>query len=210
MLEFLLSLIFPPKCPICGESVEENGKICDKCFAYALNVRKSNKHSSNVREIFVLTNYENAVKKIIADLKFEKRKSRLKNTDYILEKADKLIREYPPNILAVYVPISRERMKERGFNQVELIFKNWLRKRKISCKEILTRQKATEHQFLLTPEKRAQNVANAFIATVKLNGEDILLLDDIITTGATLEECAKTLKEAGAGRIFALVLSGNR
>ena len=174
-----------------------------------MKVRTIRKHSDYISEFLALSYYKEGIRNLIVDLKFKKQQNRAKVINYILENADGFIREYPKNIFAVFVPISEERRKERGFNQVELMFKNWLENRGIKTANLLIRQKATEHQYMLNPNERRQNVTGAFKSTKKLSGENILLLDDILTTGATLEECAKTLKEAGAGKIFALAFSSD-
>ena len=209
MFEFLINLIFPPKCPICNEHIWKNGELCENCLKKTLNVRESPKYSPLIEEFVVIANYKNGARGLIRDLKFKNKTSRVKNIDYILQQADKFIPKYPKEITAVFVPISKKRMAERGFNQVELMFKEWLKRRKIVYKDILIRAKATEHQYALSPAERIANVKDAFKATEKLDGEDILLLDDILTTGATALECAKTLKAAGAGRIYALMFSGD-
>lgn len=208
MLEFLLNLIFPPKCPVCNERVQNDGEICMECLKKIIKVRYSAKCLPIVEKTITIADYDAGGGKLVKDLKFNNKINRVKSIDYILEKIDRFIPKYPKDIIAVFVPISKKRMEERGFNQVELMFKDWLIKRNISAKDILTREKATKHQYDLTPEEREANVKNAFKATKALNGEKILLLDDILTTGATLTECAKTLKEAGAGKIYALAFAG--
>lgn len=209
MLNFLLNLLFPPKCPICKKYVESDGEVCDKCFAAVLNSRKIYIFSEYIEEFWAIANYKQGAREIIRDLKFKSQIKRVKNINYILNKGNDRIPFYPKDIIAVYVPISKARMKERGFNQVELMFKDWLKEKGIKAEKLLIREKSTEHQFSLNPEERKANVKDAFKATRALNGEDILLLDDILTTGATVTECAKALKEAGAGRIFALVFASD-
>ena len=108
------------------------------------------------------------------------------------------------------MPISKERLKERGFNQVELIFKDWLAVRDIEALEVLIRKRDTKPQFNLSPKERKANIEGAFEVVKDVRDRDILLLDDIFTTGATVYECAKTLKEHGAKDIFVLTLSSNK
>lgn len=209
MLNFLLNLLFPPRCPCCKEYVRNSGEVCDKCFTVVLNSRKVYIFSEYIEEFWAIANYKQCAREIIRELKFKSKKNRVKSVNYILNKAKDYIPVYPKNIIAVFTPISRARMKERGFNQVELMFKDWLKTKGIRAENLLIREKSTEHQFSLNPEERRANVKDAFKATRTLNGEDILLLDDILTTGATAIECAKTLKEAGAGRIFVLVFASD-
>lgn len=210
MLNFLLNLLFPQKCSRCKKYVANNEAVCEKCFAEILNSRKICVFSEYVTEFWAIANYKRGAREIIRELKFKGKKSRVKSINYILDKASDNIPVYPKNILAVFVPISKKRLSERGFNQVELMFKDWLIKRNIKYEKILIREKSTEHQFSLNPEERKANVKDAFKATRTLNGEDILLLDDILTTGATTIECAKTIKEAGAGKIFVLAFASDK
>lgn len=117
--------------------------------------------------------------------------------------ADVVIEEpgfWPIDIL-IPVPISRGNLKQRGFNQSELLAKQIgkvLKKR--MCSNLLCRVKETPSQRELTKEEREENLLCAFEVTepAKIKGKNILLVDDVYTTGSTIKECTRTLMEAGA------------
>ncbi|MDD6882071.1 MAG: ComF family protein [Firmicutes bacterium] len=119
--------------------------------------------------------------------------------------------------LIVPVPVHEYRLRERGFNQTEKIAKHLSAKLSIKMDGLsLKRVKHTDAQRALSAEERAENMESAFNVPPdriqKIKGKKIILLDDIFTTGATAFSCAKTLKEAGAEKIYLLTLlsAGNR
>ena len=99
-------------------------------------------------------------------------------------------------------------MEKRGYNQAGIIAEALGKQLEISVEEkILKRQKNTKPQKELNHQERQKNMKNAFVVRKKLNGENILLVDDIYTTGSTIEEAAKELKRAGAEKIFFLTVA---
>jgi competence protein ComFC len=108
--------------------------------------------------------------------------------------------------LVIPVPISRRHQKERGFNQSVLIAKPIARSLKKDFTTLaLQRIKDTSYQYQLTAVERHENVKDAFAGNpAKLNGRGVLLVDDIITTGATMENCTKALLTSGASRVYCI------
>jgi len=112
--------------------------------------------------------------------------------------------------LITMVPLYRDRERERGFNQSQLLAALVAKHYNIPFKEnILVRTRKTRPQFDLKKSERFTNVVGAFRMSREENisGKTILLIDDILTTGATVSECAKALKEGEAKRVFVLTLS---
>jgi ComF family protein len=113
------------------------------------------------------------------------------------------------NNLIMPVPLSKKRLKWRGFNQAEIIA-NILAdnfKLEIDAKN-LKRIKNTKPQAKLNERERRNNLADCFSwLGDKLNGRNIILVDDVATTGSTLNECAKVLKQAGASEVWGLVVA---
>jgi len=110
--------------------------------------------------------------------------------------------------LIVPVPLHRARQRERGYNQSELIAKTIANELQIRCvPHLLRRTRQTQTQTMFDAEGRARNIAGAFSSEdgfeSELGGKCILLIDDVITTGSTIKECAKVLKENGAAKVFA-------
>lgn len=116
--------------------------------------------------------------------------------------------KWPIDII-VPVPLSKKRFNERGYNQsAYLAWPVSLAIRKPSSFRAIMRIKETHPQFDLSLADRWQNVAGAFNSDPKIvSGKNILLIDDITTTGATINSCARSLKESGADRIYALTVS---
>jgi len=112
--------------------------------------------------------------------------------------------------LIIPVPLHRSKLVERGFNQAELLSKILAAglNKEISCNN-LYRVKKTSSQFKLKKTERFKNVEHGFACRYPdaLYGKSILLVDDIFTTGATLNECAFSLKEAGAKTVTALTMA---
>ena len=117
------------------------------------------------------------------------------------------------NPLLIPVPLHRRRLNERGFNQAELLAKNMADTYHVVCNnDILARVANPKHQAeIKKKEERLDNVKNNFAANVKDNtlvrGKTIILVDDICTSGATLNECARVLKESGAKRVIGFVIA---
>jgi ComF family protein len=118
----------------------------------------------------------------------------------------------PPSnskIIAIPIPLHPQKQRQRGFNQAELIAKGFCARTGIGLNRSLLRTKATDAQFQLTPADRQQNLLDAFQlkAGHKLQGRSIVLIDDIYTTGATINAASQALKTAGINVVGIAVTS---
>lgn len=123
-----------------------------------------------------------------------------KNFPYILEDTD----------MFVPVPVHRKRFKERGFNQSDVLAKKLAElSGKMCCNNGIKRVRYTAPQSGLHPEQRLINIKNAFEVNneIDFKGKKIVLIDDIFTTGATINECAGILRKVGAVQVDFLTLS---
>jgi ComF family protein len=115
----------------------------------------------------------------------------------------------PP--LLVSVPLHASKRRERGFNQAELITRDAVRylPNRVEVASVLKRQRATHSQVGLTREERIANLRDAFrvIDPMRVKGRTVIVLDDVMTTGSTVSECARVLKKAGAGRVWAATVA---
>jgi len=110
--------------------------------------------------------------------------------------------------LVVPVPLSRERLRERGYNQAAEIARHIAKQRRVPLElTIMTRERNTQAQADLPWSDRARNVRGAFRCERSLDGAAIAVVDDVMTTGATLDELAATLKRAGAARVVNWVIA---
>ncbi len=108
------------------------------------------------------------------------------------------------------VPLHKSRYRERGFNQSEIVAEEISKTTGVATlKNALKRKKNTRDQTNLSPEQREENVRGAFVVTQPelLNGKKLILVDDVVTTGATLSECARMLKQAGAERVLGMTIA---
>lgn len=122
-----------------------------------------------------------------------------------------LIRDFwksdaPSFDLVVPIPLHVKRKKWRGFNQAEIIAEDLAQKFKVRLGNQLVRNRETKTQVGLSKDERKKNINGAFslISTVGIKSKNILLVDDVYTTGATMSEACKVLKKAGANEVWAL------
>ena len=104
----------------------------------------------------------------------------------------------------VPVPLSAKRLRERGFNQTDILFKYISRTLNVPMMNYLERTKHRPAQSTLTGLDRINNIKNVFEAVKPLSGMKIIIADDVLTTGSTINECARVLKEAGAASVCAV------
>lgn len=208
----LLDLVYPPRCPVCRRPVTSHGAWCLACLAPVLAERELNLAARKLRFLSacrVLCDYTAGVKGLMHRLKFHGDTRAAVNLTWLL--TAKLDGGCLHGIDAVVpVPLHPDRLAERGYNQTELIFRHWSQTRGWPWLDVLTRSRPTVPQWELEPAARRKNIKGAFVLTrpEEIRGKTILLVDDIVTTGATLNECARVLRKGGAAKVFALALAG--
>jgi ComF family protein len=109
--------------------------------------------------------------------------------------------------VVVPVPLHWWKRWQRGFNQAELLAREVARRWQAPLLSVLRRKKYTAAQAGLTNAQRRRNAAGAFAVHGRLDGKHVLLVDDVLTTGATASACARALKRAGAARVTLLTLA---
>lgn len=215
--ETLLNFLFPPHCPLCHAYVEERGAWCPGCLAMALQPHRlplSVPMQAVLAEAWAFGVYKGSMRDLIRHLKYQGKRSNLPYIENLLAEAGKLppVQKMLSGIdLAVPVPLYPAKERQRGFNQAELIFGKFLASQNIPLERLLSRTRATKPMYELSGRERAENLKNAFAVTDKkaLQGKAVLLVDDILTTGATMMECVRVLRAAGAGSVHALVLASD-
>lgn len=215
--EALLNFIFPPHCPLCHKYVKERGDWCSPCLCRVCRPQRlavTVPMYSFIGEVWALSMYREGVQGLIRGLKYHKKRSTLPYIWTLLQASEKnpeirhLLEE---SDCAAAVPLYKERERQRGFNQAELIFGDWLQDHAVPLLRPLCRVRGTKPMYQLTEKERQENLAGAFAATkpIRIQGKHILLVDDILTTGVTLCACAKVLRAAGAASVKGLVLASD-
>ena len=209
------SVVFPARCPACGAYCERRGGWCAPCLSRTVRPHRlalSAEALAALDDAWAVGFYGGALGTLSRALKYRGRRGVL---PYL--HAAKLPEEFLAADFAVYVPLHEAREKERGFNQAELIFAEWLKAKGIPARPLLQRTRSTAPQYGLGEKERRKNVCGAFALAEagkggagEIAGKSIVLLDDILTTGATLTSCAAVLKKAGAGSVYALALASDR
>lgn len=179
---------------VCYEcnSLMPNGKTCTRCMK-----------RSSLSGVAIGAYYDGAIKELILKLKFHRSYSAAKIAAEIIYTA-----KLPLDRISIItsVPISPQRYRERGYNQSELIAKALAKRTGLPYRSLLTRSNSG-HQMGRSRPERLVAVQGAFVASKTLANESILIVDDVITTGATLNECAGVLRAAGAKRIWGAVVA---
>lgn len=195
-----LPLLTEQKCPICKKHTTANGDVCFSCNA---------KHLSNLDGIFVASYYHDALlKKSIHYYKYRFAHDIATPLGLLIAQALANSTLPTPDMI-IPVPLHKRRLRWRGFNQAEKLAHSIDLQIPINT-DILLRVRYTKPQ-VHTKNKvdRHKNLDNAFsvINAHKIHHKNILLIDDVVTTGTTLETCASALKKAGARNVHCLVLA---
>lgn len=210
----LIYLIYPPICPVCEEIVDERYQLCENCATKILKIDTYKNLIFPINAIMRITKYRKGTRSLLRRLKFDNNTNVLAALQKILFDAasNGKIKNFLADIdIATYVPLHEKRLKKRGYNQTELIFKDWLLAQNLPAENLLIRTKATPHLYKYNPEERKKILQGAFsvVEGVDVRGKNILIVDDIFTTGATAAGCASVLKSAGAAKIFMLAFASD-
>lgn len=204
LIKRLADLLFPPKCVLCGRILEaEESDLCHDCRINSPECSVSPKKLSFVNSWVAVWHYEGYVRRSLILYKFYNRRNFANCYGRLLSM--KLQQEYPEGFdVLTWVPISPLRKLRRGFDQVELLANAVGRELGMIPYPLLKKHRHNRPQSRIVGEaQRRANVLGVYksINTEQISGKRILLLDDIITTGATVGECARVLLTAGAAEI---------
>lgn len=199
----LLDFLFPKKCIGCGKLGDY---VCEACSVGMWE-------EEQLPGLTCLWAYEGLARKLISKAKYDGRYDYLKFLIFNFKFLNNPQYYNFQNFLklkptVVPVPLHKNRLRERGFNQAEIIAKAVCEIWNLELSDCLTRVKDTGHQVGRTRAERLNALKNAFsLRPASRTLTSVLLVDDVWTTGATMNECAKTLKTAGVKNIWKFVLA---
>jgi ComF family protein len=234
LFQAIFDIIYPVRCPVCGDIVIPKGtKICSHCEKklqlitqprckkcskpieddqkeYCSDCERKNYHFDHGYSLWV---YDSIMKKSISDFKYHHKKE---YANYYIEK---IVEGYKDNIsrlapdALVPVPIHISKYRERGYNQAEILAYGISKELDLPViSNLLVRNKKTLPQKQLSDKERLKNLKEAFILNDKVLDDypkelkRVLLVDDIYTTGSTIEACANVLIKNGIENIYFITL----
>jgi ComF family protein len=211
---FLLNIFFPKFCFGCQR---EGTFLCQDCQAI-LDISNSHRkfQTENLSDLYYPLEYKNPlIKNLIKLFKYEPFVKELAKDFTSLIIAHFQLLDPPPKFgggdyVLVPVPLEKRKLKWRGFNQAEEVGKEIAKFLKIQLvNNVLKKIKETPPQVELSDRERKENIKGVFLCknSEQIKGKKILLVDDVYTTGSTLEECAKVLKKAGAKEVIGIVIA---
>lgn len=188
---------FKNHCPTCSK-LNQDSRFCGKCLT----------NPKHVNQLFIGFVYDDCARNLMLRAKFHQDKSAL---IYLAKRLAGVNFDLPDIDLVIPMPINKKRLFSRGYNQIHFLIKFLIKKlgkkQKILCQKNILIKKNRPSQSQIEFNKRKINIKNAFICNQNLSGKNILLIDDVYTSGSTINEAAKTLKKAGAVNVYGLVFS---
>ncbi len=224
VLDLILNFCFPNYCFACGIGLNSESFLCSSCHSklvplgiacpicakpyYGDGDHLCQECSKGHREFTLVLapfRYEDLIVQAICELKYQKKFWLAKPLAFLWKEA--LFERLPPFDYVIPVPLHTRRLIERGFNQSFLLAQKIFGRS--SVKPWLLRIRDTAPQVNLSNKDRIKNVRQAFALKKEVNlvGKRIVLFDDVMTTGATVEECSKVLRAAQAKEIYVAVLA---
>ena len=225
VLEPILQFIYPPICLACNSALQENDRlVCETCWQ---SIETVHSEDDLYQQFLAKLTSEGLISKLYAPFYFEK-EGKLQSIIHGLKyqgytslgvkagrKIGELIRannDLSKADALVPVPLHPQKKRERGYNQSEFICRGIEEVTGIPVRtDLLHRQKYTISQTQLSLEERKENVGDAFeineMRRDDISGRSFILIDDVITTGSTINACAKALADAGARSVYAAAIA---
>ncbi len=213
LYHWLMSILFPPKCVLCGKILKkEESDLCRFCRTDAPAYPNRKSKLQFLDSFAAVWYYEGSVRKSLLRYKFYNARSFAGSYGRLL--AMKLLEEYPEGFdILTWVPVSRLRRFRRGYDQVELLARAAGKELGMTPVPLLKKVRHNRPQSgIHGAAQRRANVLGAYreLDREAIAGKKILLLDDILTTGATAGECARVLKTAGAKEVHCAAVAAAR
>lgn len=214
IIEYILDTIAPHECVGCGQ---EGRSFCNTC-SLALPIIVSRcyscqhpteafttcvacRRSSFLYSVHPATTYQGHAKELVWRMKFERLSAGARSIAATLARSG-----FDSEELIVHVPTATSRVRQRGYDQAALIAKELARQTGLMYAPLLGRH-GQHRQVGQSKKERKTQLKNMFLVTGEVRNKRIVLVDDVITTGATLEACAEVLRKASAAQIRAVVFA---
>lgn len=227
-VDAVVDVVLPPACTVCDVVLPAPGAFCEDCAHEVLELPTV--HCSRCAEpgafdggvcercragvpwakAWAPFEHEGAVARAIHRFKYEDRSDLSRPLGMVLAaSAREVLAEMPGAV--VPLPLHESRFRERKFDQAALLARTVSMEAARPLElEWLTRVRATPRQVGLSEAQREANVRGAFVASAAVKGHDVVLIDDVLTSGATAREAVRVLREAGAARVSVLTLARAR
>src|SRR6188472_4062689 len=228
LFQAAVSLLYPATCTICGKNVQAGEYLCNACEAKIVRIvppfceRCSEPFEGDINTAFTCANCAHRTihfnapvaayrgRGIVRDVIHEFKYNRQIHLRHLVARwlraalDDERLRSQQFHVV-LPVPLHPARQRERGFNQATLLAELLSAHAAITCRPLLKRIRYTTTQIALDRSERMENLHNAFRLrkNTDVRGLRVLLIDDVLTTGSTLSECARVLKRAGAKSVYA-------
>lgn len=213
--EKVLDLLFPPKCPYCQQILEDpRATVCSDCQPRLpwLEGKAGERRIDFADGCFSPLAYRDAVPGAVHRYKFSRVRALGKPLAALM--AQCLSDRLPEGAdLITWAPLSKKRLRERGFDQAELLAREVGRLLSIPAAPALEKTRNTSPQSELEEESaRRANARGAYalLPGADLTGRRVVLVDDVVTSGSTLSECAALLRQGGAAQVYCLTLARAR
>lgn len=221
LFDKLINIVYPAKCIFCQQLLNHNATlhICSGCFPKLPFTEETLLTTSQGGEkcycdgAVSVFQYTGMVKGSLIRFKFYNKPGYYSTYARLMAHRLAKMTDIKKYDMVLSIPLHRQREFSRGYNQAFLISRALSRELKLPERSALIKRLIhTDTQSLLDKQNRNRNVKGAFIvaAPEKIKGKSILLVDDILTTGSTLEECGRMLKQAGAIKVTAAVVATGR
>ncbi len=201
---WFINLFYPNICPCCEEIIDYNDDFCDECKNEMI-LYKGDFNIEYADKFVAYCIYEGKIRNAVRKFKYDYCGNAYYAFAYCILQA--LYREslFSEIDEVTFIPMTKSALKERGYNQTKMIADEVHKQSGIPINNILIKVKNTRSQKSLKGAERKNNIKGAFQVkeNIDLKGKCILIVDDLCTTGSTLSEAARVLKEAGAEKVIA-------